>query len=551
MIETIVTGHKNPDTDSACAAWCYALLKRVIDPSERYRAVVCGSLNQQTRFVFEKAGVEPPELMKDAFPRAIDVARNDGIQMNVDDPVYDAVRSLDENTVSVIPVFRNGDAFSGIIGIHEVATYVMKSGVGRKQRYIFNTDNFERVIPGYYLKKGPAREFSAPIMIGAMDYEKSAFRMEELMPEKPVLVVGNRLKIIEHAVAQQLPAIILTNAQNDPYLTVDISGFEGSVYCSFLDTAETVRLLWLSAPVKHIMNTEPMVLRHDEIFEDAKRILLGSDHRGLPVIREGRFAGVVTRRSFIEKPKRRLILVDHNEAAQSINGAGEADIREIIDHHRLAADKTASPIYVFAKPVGSTCTLIYQHFLMHNAAIDRTTALLLLSGILSDTLFLKSPTTTHEDKRAAEECAWIAGEDIQHYSAELLSKMTILRNADPMKIVSGDFKIYREFGIGAGIAQVETVSLEDVTEMKPRLLAAMETLRQEKSLDWVLLLVTDVVHEHSQLLCTPHAAAERELLFARLSESLYDLPGILSRKKQLLPEILRVLEEVSLKRVRE
>jgi manganese-dependent inorganic pyrophosphatase len=129
--------------------------------------------------------------------------------------------------------------------------------------------------------------------------------------------------------------------------------------------------------------------------------------------------------------------------------------------------------------------------------------------------------------------------------------MTILRNADPMKIVSGDFKIYREFGIGAGIAQVETVSLEDVTEMKPRLLAAMETLRQEKSLDWVLLLVTDVVHEHSQLLCTPHAAAERELLFARLSESLYDLPGILSRKKQLLPEILRVLEEVSLKRVRE
>ena len=188
--------------------------------------------------------------------------------------------------------------------------------------------------------------------------------------------------------------------------------------------------------MKHIMNPKPLVLQYDEVFDDAKRTLLSSDLRGLPVLKEGEFAGVVTRRSFIEKPRRKIIMIDHNETAQSIPGAHDADVREIIDHHRLAADKTNAPIYVFSKPLGSSCTLTYLHYRMHGITIEKPYAVLMLSGLLSDTLVLKSPTTTEEDRAAARDLASIAGLNIVEYGKEIQSKMTTLENLDPPRFRS-------------------------------------------------------------------------------------------------------------------
>jgi len=294
--------------------------------------------------------------------------------------------------------------------------------------------------------------------------------------------------------------------------------------------------------VKHIMNPDPLVLHHDQIFDDAKKILLGSDLRGLPVLKDGRFAGIVTRRSFIEKPRRKIIMIDHNEAAQSISGAHEAEVREIIDHHRLAAEKTNSPIYVFSKPLGSSCTIVFQHYRMHGVVIERPYAVLMLSGILSDTLILRSPTTTDEDRAAARELAAIAGLDIPSYAQEILSRMTTLENLEPLKTASGDFKVYQDFGMSVGIAQVEVISLDGVESVMDNFLAALEKVRQDHSLDWSMLLVTDVVSEDSLLLMTAFEKAESHLAFQQKQAGLYHLPGVLSRKKQLLPEILRVME---------
>jgi manganese-dependent inorganic pyrophosphatase len=262
----------------------------------------------------------------------------------------------------------------------------------------------------------------------------------------------------------------------------------------------------------------------------------------LPVLKDGKFAGVVTRRSFIEKPRRKIIMIDHNESDQSINGAHEADVREIIDHHRLAPEKTNAPIYVFSKPLGSSCTLVFLHYKMHGISILPPYAILMLSGLVSDTLFLRSPTTTPEDRVAAEELARIGGIDMVEFEKEILGKMTTLQNLDPQKTVAGDMKIYQEFGIRAGIAQVETVSLDGVDEVLPKFLAALAGLKLENGLDWAMLLVTDVVTEASLLLTTPFEKGERELAYQKRAESLYHLPGVLSRKKQLLPEILRVME---------
>lgn len=541
--EIIVTGHKNPDTDAACSAVCYADFKNRVDPSNTYLGVVCGALNPQTRFVFEAAGLPPPEFLKDVHPRALDVARNDGLTLEENEPILEAIREIDTNNVSVIPVFNTERAFLGIIGIHEVASYFIKTNVGqKKQSYTFRVDNLEKVIPGRFLTQGSDRDIQAPMMIGSMDYEHSIERMDSLVEDKPVLVVGDRKRILQHAVRNNFPLIVITNVTPQTIIDADLSGFTGTIYLSHSDTADTIRLLWLSAPVKHIMNTAPLVIQHDDLFDDAKKKLLGSDLRGLPVLRDGAFAGVVTRRSFIEKPRRKLILIDHNESAQSIAGAHDADIREIIDHHRLGAEKTNAPIYVFSKPLGSSCTIVFQHYRMHGLVPEKAYAVLLLSGILSDTLHLKSPTATDEDRAAVDELARISGLDPADYYTSMRQTMATLEALDAETTTQGDFKIYRELGTAVGIAQVEVVSLEGIEGVASRFLEALERTKRNHGLDWTMLLVTDVMTEDSVLLMTPFAKAEDELAYDKLGDGLYHLPGVVSRKKQLLPEVLRVME---------
>jgi len=539
--EIIVTGHRNPDTDAATSAVCYADFKNKSDPAHTYRGVVCGALNPQTRFVFEKAGLPQPELLKDVFPRVIDVARNDGLNLDENAPVLDAIRAIDENTVSVVPVFSS-QKFQGIIGVHEVASYFIKSSGGAKLTFGFHVDNLSKVIPGELVHRGTKTEVQAHIVIGAQDDDRVIARIDAEKQARPVLIVGERKRVIEQAIRDQFSIIIIANTRVLPELDVDLSAFEGSIYLSHSNTADTARLLWLSSPVKHIMNPDPQVLEHDLVFDEAKSLLLGSELRGIPVVKDGVFAGVVTRRSFIEKPRKKIIMIDHNESAQSIAGAFDADVREIIDHHRLAAEKTNAPIYIFAKPLGSSCTIVYQHYKMYGIPIEAPYATLMLSGILSDTLFLKSPTTTDDDRVAAADLADIAGLSIPEYAKEILAKMTTIDKLDPVKTASGDFKIYKDFGVSAGIAQVEIVSLDGVDAVMPRFLSALEQVRKENALDWNMLLVTDVVKEDSVLLMTPFDRAEEHLAFPKLSDGLYHLPGVVSRKKQLLPEILRVLE---------
>lgn len=545
MPEVFVIGHKNPDTDSACAAFCYAALKTAIDRSITYTPAVCGALQAQTKAVFAHAGVNPPRYISTIRPTVSDVARRDGMRLDINDPVFAAMKELDEHTISIVPVFSDGETFEGTFGIHEVARYFISGGGEERPSYLFREDNIGKIIPGHFLKRGKKTEFESRIMIGAMSYESSIRRISDLLPEKPVLVIGLRGKILSYAIEHQFPAIILTGVHDDTEIGTDFTGFEGTVYVSHLDTAETIRLLRLSVPVKHIMNASPVVLAHDEFFDDAKKTILASEHRGLPVLNGRSFDGIVTRRSFIEKPKRKLILVDHNEISQGIPGAEDADILEIIDHHRLAPERTSKPIYVYAKPVGATCTIVYGHYRMHGVPIPKETALLLLAGILSDTLILKSPTTTDEDRGAAQDLASLAGTDIAAYGALLLSQMTVLRNEAPYRLVTADLKIYVEGGHTVGISQVEVGTLDDVDECRDGLLSALEKLKADRGLGWAMLLVTDVNREHSVLITTGFSKAEKELLYTKSGEHTYDLPGVLSRKKQLLPEIIRVLESVN------
>ncbi|GHU31467.1 manganese-dependent inorganic pyrophosphatase [Betaproteobacteria bacterium] len=543
MNEIIVIGHRNPDTDSACAAWSYARYKNAIDPERRYRAAVCGQLGKQAKFVFANAGVEPPSYLKDVRPRVADIAEDAGIHLDQNDPLKMAFLDLDTPRLSVVPVFDETENFVGIVGIHEMLRHFVEGTVKSRPFYTFRADNIEKVIPGYFLKRAQ-EEFRAPIMAGAMALDQSAKRIDALAPAKPIMIVGNRPDLIAMAISREVPALILTGFEVGETPDVDLSGFAGSVYVSSCDTSETIRMLRLSLPVKQIMDTRPLCLAHDELFDTAKKTLLNTEYHGLPVLRNGRFVGIVTRASFIEKPRRKLILVDHNELSQAIAGAEDAEICEIIDHHRMGAEKTSTPIYIYSKPIGSTCSIVYSHFRMAGIEPDREAALLMLSGLLSDTMLLRSPTTMPEDRLYAPELARLAGVDLQEYGTLMLSLTASLKQADPMQMVTGDFKDYAEGGFLVGVGQVEVGTLADMSEVKANILDALERVCKERKLSWALLLVTDIVSERSILLCSSWPAAEKEFAYKRLEENVYDLPGILSRKKQLLPEILRIIDAI-------
>ena len=260
MADIYITGHRNPDMDSVCAAWTYAEFKNRIDPLNNYIPVRCGKLNNQTRAAFSMAGISPPQFVKDVSPKVADVTRRDIVSLDINQPVFDAIKGLDEQNISCIPVFEDGSVFRGIVTIHQISGFLISENLGKRPVYRFRINNFQEVLPGFFYKRGEHSEFSAPIMTGAMPVDICRERIEALKPEKPVLVVGLREELINFAVENDFPAIILTGVSEDGRLPVDFSNYGGTVYISKSDTAETIRLLRLSAPVKDIMNPNPEVI---------------------------------------------------------------------------------------------------------------------------------------------------------------------------------------------------------------------------------------------------------------------------------------------------
>ena len=289
-----------------------------------------------------------------------------------------------------------------------------------------------------------------------------------------------------------------------------------------------------------IIRPQGTFLKTDDLFEDAKKALQNTPSRGLAVFDGEEYAGYVTRRCFLDPPKYNVILVDHNELGQSIKGIETANVCEIIDHHRLDALKTDVPLFIDAEPLGSTCTIIYQLYLRNGIRPDSKTARILLTGIVSDTLILRSPTTTRIDIDSAEALAAISGVEVEEFGRELFSHIEGLKNREPEAAITADFKLYDENAVRIGIGQCEATTLDDLEEYKDTYLSALEDVRRANGLDWALLMVTDVIKERSVLLSTAYKE-EKDLPYTVLCENVFDMPGVMSRKKQLLPEILHAV----------
>lgn len=544
MQKVYVVGHRNPDTDSVCAPYSYAWLKSKLHPGEIYIPGVLGSLNPQTEFIFSQLGIQAPDLIRDVYPKAEDVMLRDIQTVHENDPVGLATKLVDEHRIRTIPVVNDDCKYSGLITVLGLAQYFMPKHYEARPHYLLRPENFIKVIPGFYLQKGSVVEVEIPLMVGAMAFETFIKRLEQSMtpshPEHPLLIVGNRPDIMEYSLQQDFEIIILTGMSPEECSSLDLKGFKGWIYVSNVDTAETIRLLRTSIPVKALANRDHPSLKPGTSLSDIKKIMKTVDHNGLAVLENGILCGLVTNSCLIDPPKHQVIMVDHNEPSQSVEGIEDADIIEILDHHRLGSIRTNRPIYVYAHPLGSSCTIVYKHFLNAGITPPKPVAALLLSGILSDTIILRSPTTTPEDVSAARALATIAELDLEEWGTDIFRHAASLTSSDPDRAVAGDFKIYTEYGVRVGISQMEVITLNDLAAVKTSFLESLDRVRQKFALDWALLMITDIIGEESILLSTAYPQAER-LIYHPLDESSFHLPGVLSRKKQLLPEILHVL----------
>lgn len=294
--------------------------------------------------------------------------------------------------------------------------------------------------------------------------------------------------------------------------------------------------------IKDVLKIREDKLDATDLFEDGKLAIKKSPLRGLPVYEDNKYIGYVTRRCFLQSPKHNVILVDHNEPTQSIKGIETANILEIIDHHRLGALKTILPIYMDIEPIGSTCTIVYQQYLKHNLKPNETEAKVLLAGLVSDTVILKSPTTTSTDIDTANDLAKIANVNLNEFAEKMFSSMGGLTADVANEKIESDFKLYVENGISVGIGQCEVVTLRDLDSYKEAYLKTLDEVRQEHSLNWAMLMITDVIRETSVLLTTDYKL-NKNIQYRKIENNIYDMPGVLSRKKQLLPDILSLINQ--------
>ncbi|MGN0906358.1 MAG: putative manganese-dependent inorganic diphosphatase [Bullifex sp.] len=542
MARIYITGHRNPDMDSVAAAYSYAVLKNKTDSENEYIPCTLGGMNRLSRGLFERLGLNPLHLLKDTFTKVSDVVKRPSLILEPEDPIYELVNMYNQANPSVVPLMKNGE-FRGLLSVDDINKYFLRENCDSRPVYSLDFNNIRRVVKGFVIKRGESDSFTAPIMVGAMRFSVFRKRLKECK-EKPVLVVGCRNDHIAEAIREQLPGLILTGVEEDSLSDIDFSSFKGFVYASHEDTAETIRLMRLSVKVETLMReSRDTLITEDMLFDTAKGILADSDKRGLPVFgkEDGSFRGFITRRCFLEKPRTKIILVDHNEASQSVTGIEDAEIVEIIDHHRLDAPKTRNPIAITAMPVGSTCTIVFEQFGRFRTEIDPVTAKVLLAGIASDTVMLKSPTTTSLDRNAVEKLCQIACVEFEAFGRELFSKGSSLSSSDPEKAISSDFKSYTENGVRFGIGQMEVTTLDDASDMTETYIRALYDKLNKEGLEWAMLLVTNVLTSNSILFATEYRNSYR-FAYEETQKGVFSLPGVLSRKKQLLPEVIRVLE---------
>lgn len=548
-----VIGHKNPDTDSVVSAIAYSRLKNELwsRSGEPLRAVPgrLGQLNAETEYVLERFGFEPPELVPDLRGRVIDVMQTEITSVSPETPLIEIGRLIKEQDLRSIPVVDAERRVVGIVTVGDVAKkYFAEEQLSLDQNPI-QVDNVVLAVQGRLLTPMPQSSKLLPgrLLIGAMSPES----MKEYFAKGDILLIGDRENAQEAAIEAGCACIVVTGGFPVSARILELAiAADVCVISSPLDTYTVARRITMSLPVSTTMNRKVLTFGPHDLLDEVRERMLRYKHRNYPVVdADGKLLGMIGRGNLLAGPAKKVILVDHNELSQSVPGLEDAEVCEVIDHHRLGDVQTVNPIYVRNEPVGSTATLVADSFKQEGVALTPELAGLLLSAIISDTLLFRSPTTAEKDRAMAAMLAEIAGiDDIAAYGQELFAAGTDAENLAAREIITGDLKVF-SFGGGVqvAVAQVETANLDRFLQRSEELLEEMEGYRQNNRLDLFILMVTDLIRHGSELLVVGSMIHVVEKAFGyAVSGNRVFLPGVLSRKKQVIPPLGRAIQEVEL-----
>ena len=539
--KVFVIGHKNPDTDSICSAIAYAALKNKTDDGV-FVPKRAGEVNNETKYVLDFFDVETPEFIGHVGTQVKDVeikptpSLDEGISLK---NAWNKMRDLRESTMPIV----NDGVLEGIISVKDIATANMD--IYETRILAISHTKYTNVldaIDGTMIVGDSEEEITkGKILIGAANPDL----LENYVEDGDMLLTGNRFENQLCGIEMNAGCIVVCTGAP---ISKTIQKLAKENNCKIIstphDTLMVARLISQSAPVRYYMKKDPLItFSREDFISDIRDTLAKIRHRDFPVLgRDGKYCGMLSRRSLLNMDNKKIILVDHNEKGQAVDGIDEAEVLEIIDHHRLGSMETALPVFFRNQPVGCTGTIIYELYQENNVEVDKKIAGLLCSAIISDTLMFRSPTCTPKDKKAAEELAKIAGVEIQEHAEKMFRAGSSLADKTPEEIFYQDFKKFSGNDKNFGAGQISSMDKTELEQLRPKIAAYMEGAVKEGEM--LFFLLTNILTESSDLVFAGEGAKELvETAFGEPEENWVHVPGLVSRKKQFVPSVLHVLQQ--------
>lgn len=549
----MVIGHRNPDTDSICSAICYANLKQAVT-GEEYMPARAGHVNGETQFVLDYFGAEEPQLVEDVRTqvRDIEIRKTKGVADNIS--LKRAWNIMQENNVVTIPSVREDGTLEGLITVGDITKTYMNiydssilSKANTQYSNIIETLEAELII-------GSAEAYfdQGKVLIAAANPDLMEFYIEP----HDLVILGNRYESQLCAIEMGADCIIVCEGAAVSMTIKKIAQERGcTILATTYDTYTAARLINQSMPISYFMTREHLItFNSDDYIDEIREVMASKRHRDFPILdKDGRYLGMISRRNLLGAKGKQVILVDHNEKNQAVAGIENAEILEIIDHHRLGTIQTMSPVFFRNQPLGCTATIIYQMYQEAGIKVEPKIAGLLCSAIVSDTLLFRSPTCTPVDEMAARALADIAGIDIEKYAMEMFSAGSNLKDKSDEEIFYQDFKRFTSGKVTIGVGQITSLNGGELDKLKGRMEAFMEKALENNGLNMIFFMLTNILTETTELICEGQGALQLagkafhqdiELLEEEgLKEPVLRLPGVVSRKKQLIPELMLAEQE--------
>jgi manganese-dependent inorganic pyrophosphatase len=541
-----VIGHKNPDTDSICAAIAYAHLKNTITESDTYIAKKAGSLNEETRYVLQRFNIPEPETVSDVGAQLMDIEyrRLEGVDGHIS--LKKAWEIMLNRDVVTLPVIAKTGKLEGVIVNGDIAySYMDVYDNNILSRARTQYSNIISTLNGNLVTGNSHAYFVKGAVVIASNNRED---LKEDINRDDLAIVGNITERQLICIEAGCSCLVVCGASSvDDSVVAAAEEHQCVLITTEYDTFTVARLIHQAMPIRQFMQKDDLIsFELDDYVDEVREVMKSVRHRDFPILDENRhYIGMVSRRLLLNMEKKRIILVDHNEKSQAVNGIDQAEVLEIIDHHRLGSLETVSPILFRNQPLGSTATIVTLMYKERGVEIPKDIAGILCSAILSDTLMFRSPTCTPTDEALAKELAEIAGVDVTELATSMFEAASDFKDRTAEQIFHQDYKIFTSGETKFGVAQVSSVSRSQLNTIKADIKAYMDTVLESASLDAVFVMLTDILNENTELLFVGNDAGKiiADAFRMPVATDSYMLEGVVSRKKQLIPPIMETLQE--------